>query len=124
MLPKNVILVLEEAILDHLGLILAHEELLDLVSIAHPHSLRLFERVHEVQMGGLARIADHRVGRGVVFVVKAEAPRRLIAFFLQAHRRVELDPDRHIPFQRCRVVIEPPVAIVLDLVLGCVLVEQ
>eukprot|EP00353_Schmidingerella_taraikaensis_P007349 CAMPEP_0185585554 /NCGR_PEP_ID=MMETSP0434-20130131/39384_1 /TAXON_ID=626734 ORGANISM="Favella taraikaensis, Strain Fe Narragansett Bay" /NCGR_SAMPLE_ID=MMETSP0434 /ASSEMBLY_ACC=CAM_ASM_000379 /LENGTH=48 /DNA_ID= /DNA_START= /DNA_END= /DNA_ORIENTATION= len=48
MLPKNVILVLEEAILNHLGLILAHEELLDLVSIAHPHSLRLFERVHEV----------------------------------------------------------------------------
>lgn len=38
-LPKDVILVLEKAVFDHLCLILAHQKLLDLVCVPHPHRL-------------------------------------------------------------------------------------
>lgn len=38
-LPKDVVLVLEQAVFDHLCLILAHQKLLDLVCIPHSHRL-------------------------------------------------------------------------------------
>lgn len=123
-LPKDVILVLEQAVFDHLCLILAHQKLLDLVRVAHPHRLRLFQRVHEVEVGGLAHIADHWIWLGIVLVVEAQAPRCFVAFLLEADGCVELHSDGHVPLEGPRVVVEPPASVVLYLVLRCILIEE
>ena len=99
MLPEDVILVLEQAVFDHLCLILAHQKLLDLVRVPHPHCLRLFQRVHEVEVGGLAHIADHWIWLGIVLVVEAQAPRCFVAFLLEADSCVKLHPDGHVPLE-------------------------
>ena len=124
MLPKDVVFVLEKAVLDHLGLVLAHQKLLNLVCVPHAHRLGLLQRVHEVEVGGLSHIADHRVWLRIVFVVEAQAPGCLIAFLLKADRCVELHPDGDVPLERLRVVVEPPASVVLYLVLRCVLIKE
>ena len=69
-LPESLIVVAAKTILNHLGLVLLHQELHDLVGVAHAQSLRLLQRVHEVEVEGLARIHDPRVWCWVVLVVE------------------------------------------------------
>ena len=124
MLPESLEIVAEESFLDHLSLIILHQELHDFISVAHAESLRLLQRMHEVEVEGLTRISDESVGYWVVLVMESQTPWRLFTFAFEADSRVELHSNWKIPFQSFLVVFEPHLLVVVDAVLGCVLIEQ
>jgi len=123
-LPKNVVVVAEESVFDHFGLVLLPQELGNLVGVAHAQRLRFLERVHKVRVECFPRVPDNCVRHRVVFIVEDQAPRGLLAFPLQAHRRIKLHANRKVPLQRLLVVLEPHLSIVVKLVLRSILVEQ
>ena len=124
MLPESLEIVAEESFLDHLSLIILHQELHDFISVAHAESLRLLQRMHEVEVEGLTRISDESVGYWVVLVMESQTPWCLFTFALEADSRVELHSNWKIPLQSFLVVFEPHLLVVVDAVLGCVLIEQ
>ena len=93
-LPESLVVIPEEPVLDHLLFVGLPQELQDLVRVTHAQCLRLLERVHEVEVEGLARVPDQRVRRRVVLVVEGQAPGRLLCLALEADCGVELNAER------------------------------
>lgn len=79
--------------------------------------------MHEIDLKCFVAILDESVRRWIVLVVESEAPGGLLALAGQTYGRVELDSDRKVPLQRLLVVLEPHLAVVIDFILRCELVE-
>ena len=123
-LPESLKVLTKQAVLHHFCLVVPDQKLHDLVCIAHAQGVRLLERMHEIVVESLARVPDQCVGHRVVFIVKCEAPWRLLAFAFEADGRVELDPDGQVPLEWSLVVLEPHGLVIVDEVRRGILVEQ
>ena len=124
MLPKGLVIVAEQAFLNHLLFISLHQELHDLISVTHAQCLWFFERVHKVEMEGLSRVSNKCVWNRVILIVKSETPWSLLALAFKSNSSVELHTNRQVPLERLLVILKPHFLVVVDQVLRRVLVEK
>lgn len=126
LLPERLVVVLEEAVLDHLLLVALDQELHDLVGVVHPQALGLLQRVHEVEVERLhcALLHEVLVLARVVFIVEGQAPGCFVLLPLQPDGRVELNANWQAPLQVTPVELEPHRLEVIQVVRWSVGVEE